>query len=69
MRDQRENEALNTAIREEKMLTREWYLRMSLQVPWKPGQRESFAARFDALDREIDRLWAMDNAEWFSNLP
>lgn len=50
----------------ERKATREWYKRMSGEVRWKDGERESFRIRFDGFSKEIDGLDRRIAAEEFA---
>lgn len=40
----------------ERHATREWYRRMSGEVRWEDGERESFRVLFEGFSKEIERL-------------
>jgi hypothetical protein len=62
-------ELLGIALKEERDLTAAWYARMSGEVPWMPGRREMFSAKFEELSQRIRTLQGEDTAQWFAELP
>lgn len=50
----------------ERKETAEWYRRMSGEVRWNDGERESFRVRFDGFSKEIDVLNRRIAAEEFA---
>lgn len=63
------DEALESALKQERLLTANWYARMSGQIAWKPGEREKLYAEMDAKSVEVNDLIKQQNANWFANLP
>lgn len=62
------NDVLDTALREEKLLTARWYAAMSGQLPWKPGEKEANQAKTSQVERVIREEFAKQNAVWFAGL-
>lgn len=62
------DDELQQKIREDKMLMREFYLRMSGQVAWKPGEKQAMMDKFEKLNAEIASLRNSATAKWFENL-
>lgn len=48
-----EQQQLEQLLQNEKRLTSEWYLRMSGQVPWAPGERDRYSQDFETLSSSI----------------
>lgn len=60
---------LERVIQEQKRLTERWYLRMSGDAPWKPGERELMDKKFEAQNITIRGLQAHVAEQLFANLP
>lgn len=55
-------------LTEEKRLTREWYLKMSGEMPWGNTSRAEYASRFESIEGSVRALQAGETARWFSTL-
>lgn len=47
---------LHSLLHAERKNTALWYSKISGQVPWMPGERESVQAKFEAMCVKIDQL-------------
>jgi len=53
----------------EKRLTGYWYQRMSGQVAWMPGEKDTLMRRMDELSIQIRKAQGGAAAAWFAGLP
>lgn len=63
------DEELVELLDREKRITAQWYLKMSGEVGWEPGEREVFSRTFQSLSHEIRRVEGKMMASWFASLP
>jgi hypothetical protein len=62
-------EELEFSLLAEKRLTATWYERMSGQVPWKQGERETLTRQMGDAAGTVNKLIAENAAEVFASLP
>jgi hypothetical protein len=59
---------IETLLTAQKVLTAEWYKRMSGEIEWKPGEKEENQRRSDAISVELKTLWADEAVDQFVTL-
>lgn len=64
----KENPELHSLLTAERNLTALWYARMSGEVAWKPGEKESMGELMAQFSEKIKRLQGEQAAEEFANL-
>jgi len=63
------NEALETALLDERKLTARWYQRINGTVAWEPGERQRLYALMESQSDIVDRLIQENAVEQFAALP